>query len=77
MTDKEMIVGNYKLTEKAPEDLNIGEGTYPAGGGKFRGVSVGRTDLGYCAFTHRANSRTYNSPADIPNDVVTFIRSTG
>ncbi len=75
--DKEMIVGDFILKLKSPEELDVGEGTYPAQGGKFRGVSVGRSDLGFCAFSHRTNSRTYNSPADIPDDVVTFVRSTG
>ena len=77
MTEDITIHGFKLVKDKAPEELDIGEGTYPADGGKFRGVSVGRTELGYCAFTHRADSRTFNSPADIPDETVTFIRSTG
>lgn len=74
---EEVTIHGFKLVEKAPENLEIGEGTYPARGGKFRGVSVGRSKLGYCAFTHRADSRTFNTPKDIPEETVTFIRSTG
>jgi len=76
MVDKS-LTGNVELVDKAPENLEIGEGTFPAGGGKFRGVSVGRNDYGYFAFTHRTNSREFNTPADIPDETVTFVRSTG
>jgi len=76
MTDTS-LTGGVKLVEKAPENLEIGEGTFPAHGGKFRGVSVGRNDYGYFVFTHRTNSKEYNSPADIPDETITFVRSTG
>ena len=74
---EESLTGGVKLVEKAPEDLDIGEGTYPAHGGRFRGVSIGRNDYGYFAFTHRTNSKEYDSPAKIPEETITFVRSTG
>jgi len=76
MSDEHSIHG-FNLVEKVPEKLDVGEGTYPHQGGRFRGVSVGRSDLGYFAFTHRARSRVWNSPKDIPEDAILFIRSTG
>lgn len=76
MTDRS-VTGNVDLVEKAPENLEVGEGTYPALGGKFRGVSVGRNEYGFFAFTHRTNSREFNTPSDIPEETVTFVRSTG
>lgn len=77
MTNRDMHIMGVRLVDKDPNSLDIGEGTYPARGGRFKGVSVGRNKVGYFAFTHRANSREYNSPADIPDDVITYIESTG
>jgi len=75
---EESIVGNVKLTDKAPDNLDVGEGTLPLQGGRFRGVSVGRSDSGFFVFTHRTRSnKSYNNPNDIPDNVVTFVRSTG
>jgi hypothetical protein len=76
MTDGAEVHG-FELVEKVPEELEVGEGTHPHQGGRFRGVSIGRSDLGFFAFTHRARSKTWNTPKEIPDDVVTFIRSTG
>jgi hypothetical protein len=74
---EEISIHGVKLVEKGPDKIDVGEGTFPNGGGRFRGVSVGRTALGFFAFTHRAGSRTYNAPEDIPDSVVEYIRSTG
>ena len=74
---EDISIHGFKLVEKVPEELEVGEGTRPHQGGRFRGVSVGRSKLGYFAFTHRARSKTWNEPKEIPDDVVTFIRSTG
>jgi hypothetical protein len=77
MTEKSLI-GDVNLVDKAPENLDIGEGTNPSLGGRFRGVSVGRNEYGYFAFTHRTRTnKTYNSPADIPDNDIQFVRSTG
>ena len=77
MTD-ESIIGNVKLVEKDPNNLEVGEGTFPIQGGKFRGVSIGRSETGYFPFTHRTRSnKSYDDPQDIPEDVVRFVRSTG
>ena len=75
---EESIIGGVKLVEKAPDNLDVGEGTYPLNGGKFRGVSIGRSDTGFFPFTHRTRSnKSYNTPQDIPEDVIRFVRSTG
>lgn len=78
MTDEKSLVGGVKLVEKAPDSLDVGEGTYPQQGGKFRGVSIGRSDSGFFPFTHRTRSnKSYDKPSDIPDNVLTFVRSTG
>ena len=59
MTDEAEVHG-FKLVEKVPEELGVGEGTHPHQGGRFRGVSVGRSERGFFAFTHRARSKTWN-----------------
>ncbi len=74
---EKVIVGGVELREKNPHELEIGEGTMPIQGGRFRGVSVGRNDTGYFVFTHRAMSREYDSPNNIPDNAVGFVRSTG
>jgi hypothetical protein len=76
--EQKSLVGDVTLVEKAPHNLEVGEGTYPQQGGKFRGVSIGRSDSGYFPFTHRTRSnKSYNDPSDIPDNVITFVRSTG
>lgn len=74
---EDIIVAGVSLTDKDPHDLEVGEGTYPAKGGRFRGVSVGRNDTGYFVFTHRAMSREFDSPDKINDNAIEFIRSTG
>jgi hypothetical protein len=77
MTD-ESIVGNVKLVEKSPDNLDVGEGTHILQGGKFRGVSVGRSETGFFPFSHRTRSnKSYDNPNDIPEEIIRFIRSTG
>jgi hypothetical protein len=55
--EQKSLVGDVTLVEKAPHNLEVGEGTYPQQGGKFR--------------------ESYNDPSDIPDNVITFVRSTG
>ena len=75
---EESLVGGVKLVEKSPDNLDVGEGTYPQQGGKYRGESIGRSDSGFFPFTHRTRSnKSYDKPSDIPDNVITFVRSTG
>ena len=77
MTEKS-LVGDVDLVNKAPENLDIGEGTSPGMGGRFRGVSVGRNENGFFAFTHKTRTnKNYNSPSEIPDEAIHFVRSTG
>lgn len=78
MTEEKSLVGGVTFVEKSPDNLDVGEGTYPQQGGKFRGVSIGRSETGFFPFTHRTRSnKSYNNPNDIPDNVITFVRSTG
>ena len=77
MAEETIVMGMKLMENKAPEELEVGEGTYPPQGGRFRGVSIGRNKIGYFCFTHRATSREYNSPKDIPDGTIEFIRTTG
>jgi hypothetical protein len=60
-----------KLTEsdaiKKPDDLKA----------KLEGVSLGQDKKGYYVFTHRARSKSYKTPHDIPQSAIDFIESTG
>ena len=68
---------DIKIVDRDPESLEIGEGTRPIQGGRFRGTSIGRGELGYFCFLHRSTSKYYNSPADINDVDISFIRGTG
>ena len=77
MTEKS-LVGGVELVEKAPDNLDVGEGTSPHKGGKFRRGRIWRSKTGFFPFTHRTRSnKAYNTPNDIPDNVITFVRSTG
>jgi hypothetical protein len=67
----------YKLVNKRPNRVKIGEITYPKKTGRFKGVSVGRRIDGYFVCTHRASSKSYEKPSHIPNHVIKQIESTG
>lgn len=41
------------------------------------GCSVGKDKDGYFAYTHRARSKSYDTPQKIPVKVLKFIDSTG
>lgn len=41
------------------------------------GVSIGKDKDGYFAYTHRARSKSYESPEKIPKSKLEFIDSTG
>lgn len=47
-----------------------------AGGGKGDCSSLGRDAKGYYAYTHRARSKSYPRPSEIPLSVIKFIGST-
>lgn len=44
---------------------------------KFKGVGMGANDKGFFLYTHRAMSKSYESPDKIPESVYKFIESTG
>ena len=44
---------------------------------KMKGVSLGKGKSGYCVYTHRARSKFYPSPEDIPDKVIKIIETTG
>ncbi len=44
---------------------------------KWDGVSLGRDKDGYFCYTHRARSKSYESPQQIPIKKVEFVESTG
>jgi hypothetical protein len=43
----------------------------------FYGVSLGADKNGFFVYTHRARSKSYDNPADIPNNKIKFIETTG
>lgn len=45
--------------------------------GKTYGCSIGKDKDGYFAYTHRARSKSYESPQKIPVKVLKSIDSTG
>lgn len=47
-----------------------------AGGSPGDGSSLGKDNNGYYCYTHRARSKSYPSPAQIPLDRIKFIGST-
>lgn len=77
MKGSDLKIRGTTLTGKKITDLEIGEGTYPRHSGRYRGVSIGRDKNGYFIFTHRARSKSYPSPQDIPDKVLSWIESTG
>ena len=46
-------------------------------GKSFYGVSLGADKNGFFVYTHRARSKSYETPADIPNSKIKFIETTG
>ena len=44
---------------------------------KMKEVSLGKDDDGYYVYTHRASSKRYDSPEQIPDKDIKFITSTG
>ena len=46
-------------------------------GKSFDGVSLGADKDGFFVCTHRARSKSYESPEKIPNSKIKFIKSTG
>lgn len=46
-------------------------------GKSFDGVDLGADKDGFFVFTHRARSKSYDSPEKIPNGKIKFIESTG
>jgi len=73
----EYKLGPFTLTKKRISQIQPGEATAPHRNGRYSGCSVGRTDEGYCVFTHRARSKFYPSPTDIPQRAIKWIASTG
>ena len=63
---KKMQYGNFENAPK-PEGLRK----------KMKGVSLGKGKSGYCVYTHRARSKFYPQPEDIPDSAIKFIESTG
>jgi len=70
-------VGPFTMTKKRVSKILPGEATSPRRSGRYSGCSVGRTDEGYCVFTHRARSKFYPTPLDIPQKAIRWIASTG
>jgi hypothetical protein len=70
-------MSKLKLVKKDIPDLKVNEGTYCKHSGKYSGVSIGRDKDGYFAFTHRARSKSFETPSDIPDHALKWIRSTG
>jgi len=66
-----------KPVDKRATNLDVGEITTPRRGGRYDGTSVGRDKNGFFVTTHRARSKSYESPKDIPSGKIKFIKSTG
>lgn len=67
----------YRRVNSRANDLSVGEVTTPRHSGRYRGVSVGRDEDGFFVMTHRARSKSYESPGEIPDKELKWIRSTG
>ena len=57
---------NFEVVNK-PSDLKS----------KMKDVSLGKDKNGYFVYTHRARSKSYESPEKIPDSKIKFIKSTG
>lgn len=58
-----------KETENCPKPDDLKE--------LMREVSLGQDKKGYFVYTHRARSKSYDTPHDIPKSAIKFIGSTG
>jgi len=67
----------FERTTKKIKDLEINEYTAPQKGGRYRRTSIGRDKEGYFVMTHRARSKSYETPEKIPDSQIKFIESTG
>lgn len=67
----------YRKVIRRVTDLSVGEITWCKHSGRYAGVSIGRDEDGFFAATHRARSKSFESPGVIPAKTLKWIKSTG
>lgn len=72
-----MKLGKYTMVKKPVTQVALNEVTFPKQSGRYNGVSIGRDKDGFFATTHRARSKSYPVPREIPDSKIRFIESTG
>jgi len=72
-----MKLGKYTMVKKSVANVALNEITLPKQSGRYKGVSIGRDKDGFFATTHRARSKSYSVPSQIPDSKIKFIESTG
>ena len=78
--DAELIYNLYTLASNLLNEnkLTQAKGISKKGYKKdFKGCSLGKDKKGYFVYTHRARSRSYESPENISDKDINFIDSTG
>ena len=74
---KLILEGKVEHLNKKVSELLNGQITMPKQSSKWKGTSIGRDKNGYFCCTHRARTKSYESPDDIPLSKIKRIKSTG
>jgi hypothetical protein len=76
---KDKMFGKYERVKSnvRPGNLELNQMTPPKRSGRYNGTAIGRDDNGFFATTHRARSKSYESPGKIPDGKLKKIASTG